>query len=438
MTLTDLVKKLKFTATRHLLTLKSAIKGRGFEKFKKQYVFEEIIGTGGFGVVYAGFKLSNYQPVAIKFIERRQIIEWAKLDDERVPMEICMLKRCERVSGVIDLLEWFTVPDGFLIVMERPMVSIDLYCFITKNGHLNENISRFLFRQLVESTSEIMNVCKVIHRDIKNENIVIDLVTGHIKLVDFGAATYLKANKYHSFQGTRLYSPPEWFSHSVYLGLEATVWSIGVVLYSMLNGQLPYLNASDICTKHLLGPLPKFINYSDSAEDLIQKCLCYEPFRRIKLDKIRKHTWYTQPINSTWDEMVTDLLQQNDSSPKTTHSTSQGTRKESGVNTSTQIEQPSRQNASNDEQPKSRQQETEAMISNRRMSLKNQANTCILQLQKQNHRERIKSKFVRSKTAKIISAKLRNRAGSSDSGNQSCSQSPLTSPIFSATNKFIL
>jgi serine/threonine protein kinase len=232
MTLTELVKKVKFAATRHLLTLKSVIKGklfglkfnkytnlgRGFEKFKKQYLFEEIIGHGGFGVVYAGFRLSNYQPVAIKFIERRQVIEWGKvrmyscfasikrefqLEDERLPMEICMLSRCSRVSGVIDLLEWFTAPDGFLIVMERPMVSIDLYGFITENGQLNETISRFLFQQIVETTLEIMQVYTVIHRDIKNENIVIDLVTGRIKLIDFGAATYLKANKYHGFQGTR-------------------------------------------------------------------------------------------------------------------------------------------------------------------------------------------------------------------------------------------
>lgn len=108
-----------------------------------------------------------------------------------------------------------------------------------------------------------MEFCKIIHRDVKNENIVIDLVVGRIKLVDFGAATYLKTNKYRGFQSTRLYCPPEWFIHSVYLGLEATVWSLGVVAYSMLNGQLPFLNEKDICTKHLMGPLPRFAEYSD-------------------------------------------------------------------------------------------------------------------------------------------------------------------------------
>jgi proto-oncogene serine/threonine-protein kinase Pim-3 len=173
-----------------------------------------------------------------------------------------MLARCANVSGTVDLLDFCAIPHGFLIVMERPMMSMDLYSFITQNGHLNEQITRFLMRQIVDTTYAIMTVCKIIHRDVKNENIIIDLVTGQTKLIDFGAATYLKTTKYHGFQGTRLFCPPECFTHSVYLGLEATIWSLGVVFYSMLNGQLPFLNQKDICTKHLLGSLPKFVDYS--------------------------------------------------------------------------------------------------------------------------------------------------------------------------------
>lgn len=92
--LNDLLKKVRFAAKTRLLSIKSIIKGkpafeypncyysttgRGFKKFKKQYLFEEVLGSGGFGVVYAGFKLSNYAPVAIKFVERRRVIEWGKV-----------------------------------------------------------------------------------------------------------------------------------------------------------------------------------------------------------------------------------------------------------------------------------------------------------------------------------------------------------------------
>lgn len=228
--------------------------------------------------------------------------------------------------------------------------------------------------------------------------------------LDFGAATHLKATKYHGFQGTRLYCPPEWFTHSVYLGFEATVWSLGVVLYSMLNGQLPYLNEKDICTKHLLGPLPKFTDYSNGeirsihipmlsrhleAEDLIQQCLAYEPFRRVKLDKIRRHKWMATERNfSSWDTMLNEQMRK---PPANSVSLEDDLCKESGVDFSIQI--PARQDASNDDSPISRQHETVAIFSDRRPSIRYQANTCILQISKRNCSNRTKQ-LIRSKTAK--------------------------------------
>lgn len=58
-------------------------------------------------------------------------------------MEICMLARCSKIQGVIRLMEWFSVPDGFLIVMERPLLSVDLYGFISEYGPLSEDVSVF-------------------------------------------------------------------------------------------------------------------------------------------------------------------------------------------------------------------------------------------------------------------------------------------------------
>lgn len=60
-------------------------------------------------------------------------------------------------------------------------------------------------------------------------------------------------------------SRPEWFLHSLYFGREAATWSLGVLLYNMLNGRLPFLNEKDICTAHLLGPLPFFASLSEGG-----------------------------------------------------------------------------------------------------------------------------------------------------------------------------
>ncbi|KAI6188380.1 Protein kinase domain-containing protein [Aphelenchoides besseyi] len=309
LTLTDIVKRVRVVAARQLFTVRSLLTGRGLQKFNKQYVVSaDVLGNGGFGVVYAGHSISNYSPVAVKFVERKHVLEWGKLDDENLPMEICMLSACSQIDGVINLINYFTVPEGFLIVMERPLVSIDLYNFINEadGGALSEDLTQFIFRQVVNTVYECMQR-KIVHRDIKNENIVIDLISGNTKLIDFGAATFTSSRRRRNFQGTRLYTAPEYFHSALYLDMEATVWSLGVVLYSALNGQLPFLTQKDVMTKHLLGPLPKFTVYSTEAEELIRSCLAYEPSDRISLKALRSHRWLSRLENSDWESLTKDL-----------------------------------------------------------------------------------------------------------------------------------
>ncbi|KJH42424.1 kinase domain protein [Dictyocaulus viviparus] len=195
--------------------------------------------------------------------------------------------------GVIRLIDWYSIPEGYLIVMERPYPCVDMFDFIKGQQNLNEEMARFFFKQIVQTLHECFQA-RVLHRDLKDENIVIDLVTGDIKLVDFGAATVLKKSNYTDFQGTRLYCPPEWFLHSLYLGREAAVWSLGVLLYNALNGRLPFKNEKDICTAHLLGPLPFYTNVSAEAKDLIAKCLAFDPFSRCSIEEILRHPWVNQ------------------------------------------------------------------------------------------------------------------------------------------------
>jgi serine/threonine protein kinase len=293
MTLPVLAKKVKKIASMQFLNLRMLLNGRGFSKFKKGYRLKGEMGSGGFGIVYRAVRICDDLPVAVKFIERRHVREWGKLNDERVPLEICMLARCSKVDGVIRLIDWYSMPEGFLIVMERPSPCIDLFDFIRSQRALDEDLARFLFRQVVQTVSDCAGR-KVLHRDIKDENVVIDLISGTTKLIDFGAATLLKKTRYHDFQGTRLYCPPEWFLHSLYLGREAAIWSLGILLYNMLNGKLPYRSEKDICTVHLLGPLPYYASLSSEAKALIEKCLSFDPFNRPQLDDVLNDPWLTK------------------------------------------------------------------------------------------------------------------------------------------------
>ena len=87
----------------------------------------------------------------------------------------------------------------------------------------------------------------IVHWDIKDENILIDLRNRCAKLIDFGHAGVFNPDKtYTRYEGTRAYSPPEWLKKGEYHAESATVWTLGVVLYIMLQGDVPFGNDQEV------------------------------------------------------------------------------------------------------------------------------------------------------------------------------------------------
>ncbi|CAJ0943214.1 unnamed protein product, partial [Mesorhabditis belari] len=308
--LPDFAKRFKRYTSAKLFELKLILNGESdhvYSRFKKAYSMSKKIGQGGFGIVYQGKRLTDQQPVAIKFINRKNIREWGKIGNELVPMEIYMLFKLTGTPSVIRLLDWYQIPEGYIIVMERPFPSIDLFEFLSAHNKVDEEVTRFLFRQIVRTVLELQDL-GVLHRDLKDENLLINLETGELKLIDFGAATPLNKSQFTEFQGTRLYCPPEWFLHSSYLGKEATVWSLGVLLYNTLNGSLPFKNEKDICTAHKLGNIPHYSAVTEEFRDLVSRCLSFDPTTRIGLEEILVHPWLNKKCGD-WKDLTKRLDQ---------------------------------------------------------------------------------------------------------------------------------
>lgn len=277
------------SSTQHIANAREA-RSHDYTVFKKKYKLGPELGRGGFGTVYSGFRVADGLPVAVKFIARGNVTDWKKnADGTALPMEIALLAECIGICGVIQMYDWFERPDGFLIVMERPSPCQDLFDYISDNGPLSEDIAKNFFRQVVD-TVIACDEASVLHRDLKDENLIINLKNGQLKLIDFGSGAFKKppGELYTDFEGTRVYSPPEWIMSAEYEGTKACVWSLGILLYDMVCGDIPFHRDKDITSP---SPMMWRTKISKDCQHLIQECLAFEASARCTLQEISEHPW---------------------------------------------------------------------------------------------------------------------------------------------------
>jgi serine/threonine protein kinase len=284
----DVSNQLSTSTTRPLKERKS---------FEETYDVHQLIGSGGFGSVYSGVRKSDGALVAIKHIMKNKVTDWVTAQSSTfitdspdsqsqpsLPSEIHLHARLHHVPGVAHLLDYYETQDSFLLVLERFDPCKDLFDLITECGALSETAVRDIFRQVVTTVKD-MFAAGVVHRDIKDENILVNTETGQVKIIDFGSATELRTTPYTIFEGTRVYSPPEWLERRQYHAQPATVWSLGVLLYDMITGDIPFEDDHQI----LRGRINYRIHVSPDARDLIGCCLTYDPEMRPNLDEILNH-----------------------------------------------------------------------------------------------------------------------------------------------------
>ncbi|XP_066063196.1 LOW QUALITY PROTEIN: serine/threonine-protein kinase pim-1-like, partial [Chamaea fasciata] len=262
--------------------------GEAREALQDRYRLGSLLGRGGFGSVYSGTRLSDGAPVAIKCVPRARVQHWGELPNgARAPLEIVLLDRLSSgCGGIIQLLEWVELPNGFLLVLERPERCQDLSGFLAERRFLPEEEARGLFRQVLEAVRHCTS-CGVLHRDIKPENILLDLATGQLKLIDFGCGAFLQDTAYRQFAGTLPYSPPEWIHHQRYHGEAATIWSLGLLLYHLVMGKHPFRRGQQFIWGRIL--FPRWL--SQECQNVIRRCLSMQPLDRPSLEDLFSDPW---------------------------------------------------------------------------------------------------------------------------------------------------
>ncbi|XP_038075905.1 testis-specific serine/threonine-protein kinase 1-like [Patiria miniata] len=257
---------------------------------KRGIVVGDLLGEGSYACVYSGYLEKERIKCAIKVINKRK----APKDflQRFLPRELEILKAIKH-PNVIRCYEIVEIGPKVYISMELAGHG-DLLEYIKLRGALTEVKARDFFRQLLEGISYLHGK-NIVHRDLKCENLLLD-AHNNIKITDFGFSRLITKNDLSkTFCGSAAYAAPEILQGRPYQAFLYDVWSMGVILYIMVTGSMPY---DDSNVKRMVrDQTDKKLGFSRSKQltldckDLVLRMLTPDPARRATLYDIHHHSW---------------------------------------------------------------------------------------------------------------------------------------------------
>ena len=289
------------------------------------YKYGRLIGQGAFGKVNLGLNILTGRIVAVKSFDKNNS-ELTGDNMKKIKYETDLMKKLNH-PNITKILEMFEDEKYFLIIMEY-INGGNLFSFVKKRRKLSEKTAKFLFRQIILGIKYIHEQ-NIVHRDIKLENLLIDL-NNNVKICDFGIGRKIASKNQLLYDqcGTLMYMAPEILlstKEKGYEGFPVDIWSSGISLYIMLSGTLPFNyknkkkngdeeeeneenededeSISDKNNKKndddnfelqysIVYKEPKRIEkISDEARDLLKGLLNKDPKKRLTIDEILNHPW---------------------------------------------------------------------------------------------------------------------------------------------------
>ncbi|XP_004555400.1 death-associated protein kinase 3 [Maylandia zebra] len=268
------------------------------EDVELYYEMGEELGSGQFAIVRKCKEKSTGIEYAAKFIKKRRLSSSRRgVSREEIEREVNILREIQH-SNIITLHDIFENKTDVILILEL-VSGGELFDFLAEKESLTEEEATQFLKQILDGV-QYLHSKRIAHFDLKPENIMLldkNVPNPRIKLIDFGIAHQIKAgNEFKNIFGTPEFVAPEIVNYEP-LGLEADMWSIGVITYILLSGASPFLGETKQETLTNISAVnydfdeEYFSNTSELAKDFIRRLLVKDPKKRMTIDDSLEHPW---------------------------------------------------------------------------------------------------------------------------------------------------
>nr|CAA50040.1 serine/threonine protein kinase [Mus musculus] len=251
------------------------------------YRLLKTIGKGNFAKVKLARHILTGKEVAVKIIDKTQLNSSSL---QKLFREVRIMKVLNH-PNIVKLFEVIETEKTLYLVMEYASGG-EVFDYLVAHGRMKEKEARAKFRQIVLHV-QYCHQKFIVHRDLKAENLLLD-ADMNIKIADFGFSNeFTFGNKLDTFCGSPPYAAPELFQGKKIDGPEVDVWSLGVILYTLVSGSLPFdgQNLKELRERVLRGKYRIPFYMSTDCENLLKKFLILNPSKRGTLEQIMKDRW---------------------------------------------------------------------------------------------------------------------------------------------------